>query len=116
RPAFHDVVAAEHFLSSALREEYAAHQKQNRELLHAAEHIPFSARALHRFAMSDLISQVMRAAFALVLVLGTAALVSTGSTSDVSKATPGPGHEMMLEKNSDGIAAYFATWLEKNVR
>jgi pimeloyl-ACP methyl ester carboxylesterase len=29
---------------------------------------------------------------------------------------PGNGHEMMLERNSDGIAAYFATWLEKNVR
>jgi pimeloyl-ACP methyl ester carboxylesterase len=29
---------------------------------------------------------------------------------------PGNGHEMMLEKNSDGIAAYFASWLEKNVR
>ena len=29
---------------------------------------------------------------------------------------PGNGHEMMLEKNSDGIAAYFETWLEKNVR
>jgi pimeloyl-ACP methyl ester carboxylesterase len=28
---------------------------------------------------------------------------------------PGNGHEMMLEKNSDGIAAYFETWLEKNV-
>lgn len=28
---------------------------------------------------------------------------------------PGNGHEMMLEKNSDGIAAYFASWLEKNV-
>jgi hypothetical protein len=28
---------------------------------------------------------------------------------------PGNGHEMMLEKNSDGIAAYFAGWLEKNV-
>lgn len=27
----------------------------------------------------------------------------------------GNGHEMMLEKNSDGIAAYFADWLEKNV-
>jgi pimeloyl-ACP methyl ester carboxylesterase len=29
---------------------------------------------------------------------------------------PGNGHEMMLEKNSDGIAAYFESWLEKNVR
>ncbi len=29
---------------------------------------------------------------------------------------PGNGHEMMLEKNSDGIAAVFETWLEKNVR
>jgi len=29
---------------------------------------------------------------------------------------PGNGHEMMLEKNSDGIAAYFEAWLEKNVR
>jgi pimeloyl-ACP methyl ester carboxylesterase len=29
---------------------------------------------------------------------------------------PGNGHEMMLEKNSDGIATYFAGWLEKNVR
>lgn len=29
---------------------------------------------------------------------------------------PGNGHEMMLEKNSDGIAAYFANWLDKNVR
>ena len=28
---------------------------------------------------------------------------------------PGNGHEMMLEKNSDGIAAYFASWLDKNV-
>ncbi len=29
---------------------------------------------------------------------------------------PGNGHEMMLEKNSDGIAAFFASWLEKNVK
>ncbi len=29
---------------------------------------------------------------------------------------PGNGHEMMLEKNSDGIAAFFATWFEKNVK
>jgi pimeloyl-ACP methyl ester carboxylesterase len=29
---------------------------------------------------------------------------------------PGNGHEMMLEKNSEGIAAYFEAWLEKNVR
>jgi len=29
---------------------------------------------------------------------------------------PGNGHEMMLEKNSDGIAAFFTTWLEKNVK
>lgn len=29
---------------------------------------------------------------------------------------PGNGHEMMLEKNSDGIAAYFESWLEKNAR
>jgi pimeloyl-ACP methyl ester carboxylesterase len=29
---------------------------------------------------------------------------------------PGNAHEMMLEKNSDGIAAYFDKWLEKNVR
>jgi len=28
---------------------------------------------------------------------------------------PGNAHEMMLEKNSDGIAAYFETWLAKNV-
>src|SRR3984885_942592 len=28
---------------------------------------------------------------------------------------PGNGHEMMLEKDSDGIAAYFESWLEKNV-
>jgi pimeloyl-ACP methyl ester carboxylesterase len=28
----------------------------------------------------------------------------------------GNGHEMMLEKNSDGIAAYFESWLEKNVK
>src|SRR5215469_2458562 len=27
----------------------------------------------------------------------------------------GNAHEMMLEKNSDGIAAYFEAWLEKNV-
>src|ERR1700676_454068 len=29
---------------------------------------------------------------------------------------PGNAHEMMLEKNSDGIAAFFAGWIEKNVR
>jgi pimeloyl-ACP methyl ester carboxylesterase len=29
---------------------------------------------------------------------------------------PGNGHEMMLEKNSDGIAAYFDQWIEKNVQ
>jgi len=29
---------------------------------------------------------------------------------------PGNGHEMMLEKNSDGIAAYFDSWMEKNVK
>jgi hypothetical protein len=29
---------------------------------------------------------------------------------------PGNGHEMMLEKNSDGIAAFFESWLQKNVR
>jgi len=28
----------------------------------------------------------------------------------------GNGHEMMLEKNSDGIAAYFEGWLEKRLR
>jgi len=28
----------------------------------------------------------------------------------------GNGHQMMSEKNSDGIAKYFMTWLEKNVR
>jgi hypothetical protein len=28
---------------------------------------------------------------------------------------PGNGHEMMLEKNSDGIAAFFDSWLQKNV-
>jgi pimeloyl-ACP methyl ester carboxylesterase len=28
---------------------------------------------------------------------------------------PGNGHQMMLEKNSDAIAAYFESWLEKNV-
>jgi pimeloyl-ACP methyl ester carboxylesterase len=28
---------------------------------------------------------------------------------------PGNAHEMMLEKNSDGIAAYFESWIEKNV-
>jgi pimeloyl-ACP methyl ester carboxylesterase len=27
----------------------------------------------------------------------------------------GNGHEMMLEKNSDGIAVYFESWLEKNI-
>jgi pimeloyl-ACP methyl ester carboxylesterase len=29
---------------------------------------------------------------------------------------PGNGHEMMLEKNSDGIAAFFSTWLDKTLR
>jgi pimeloyl-ACP methyl ester carboxylesterase len=29
---------------------------------------------------------------------------------------PGNAHEMMLEKNSDGIAAFFESWIEKNVR
>jgi pimeloyl-ACP methyl ester carboxylesterase len=29
---------------------------------------------------------------------------------------PGNAHEMMLEKNSDGIAAYLESWMEKNVR
>ena len=29
---------------------------------------------------------------------------------------PGNAHEMMLEKNSDGIAKFFESWLEKNVR
>jgi pimeloyl-ACP methyl ester carboxylesterase len=29
---------------------------------------------------------------------------------------PGNGHEMMLEKNSDGIAAFFENWIEKNIR
>jgi pimeloyl-ACP methyl ester carboxylesterase len=28
----------------------------------------------------------------------------------------GNAHEMMLEKNSDGIARYFESWIEKNVR
>jgi hypothetical protein len=28
---------------------------------------------------------------------------------------PGSAHEMMLEKNSDGIAAFFESWIEKNV-
>ena len=28
---------------------------------------------------------------------------------------PGNAHEMMLEKNSDGIARYFESWIEKNV-
>ena len=28
----------------------------------------------------------------------------------------GNGHQFMVEKNSDGIAKYFMTWLEKNVR
>jgi pimeloyl-ACP methyl ester carboxylesterase len=28
---------------------------------------------------------------------------------------PGNAHEMMLEKNSDGIAAFFESWIEKNV-
>jgi hypothetical protein len=28
----------------------------------------------------------------------------------------GNGHQTMSEKNSDGIAKYFMTWLEKNVR
>jgi pimeloyl-ACP methyl ester carboxylesterase len=28
---------------------------------------------------------------------------------------PGNAHEMMLEKNSDGIAAFFEGWIEKNV-
>jgi pimeloyl-ACP methyl ester carboxylesterase len=29
---------------------------------------------------------------------------------------PGNAHEMMLEKNSDGIAKFFQSWIEKNVR
>jgi len=29
---------------------------------------------------------------------------------------PGNGHQMMMEKNSDGIAGYFETWLAKNVK
>jgi pimeloyl-ACP methyl ester carboxylesterase len=29
---------------------------------------------------------------------------------------PGNAHEMMLEKNSDGIAKFFESWIEKNVR
>jgi pimeloyl-ACP methyl ester carboxylesterase len=29
---------------------------------------------------------------------------------------PGNAHEMMLEKNSDGIAAFLESWMEKNVR
>jgi pimeloyl-ACP methyl ester carboxylesterase len=29
---------------------------------------------------------------------------------------PGNAHEMMLEKNSDGMAAFFESWIEKNVR
>jgi hypothetical protein len=28
----------------------------------------------------------------------------------------GNAHEMMLEKNSDGIAAFFESWIEANVR
>ena len=28
----------------------------------------------------------------------------------------GNGHQFMVEKNSDGIAKYFMSWLEKNVR
>ncbi len=28
----------------------------------------------------------------------------------------GNGHEMMLEKNSDEIAKFIATWMQKNVR
>ncbi|MFY9527508.1 MAG: alpha/beta hydrolase [Candidatus Acidiferrales bacterium] len=29
---------------------------------------------------------------------------------------PGNAHEMMLERNSDGIAAYFQSWIDRNVR
>jgi hypothetical protein len=29
---------------------------------------------------------------------------------------PGNGHQFMSEKNSAGIAKFFMSWLEKNVR
>jgi hypothetical protein len=29
---------------------------------------------------------------------------------------PGNGHQFMSEKNSAGIAKFFMTWLDKNVR
>jgi hypothetical protein len=33
-----------------------------------------------------------------------------------SVGLPGNAHEMMLEKNSDAIAAFFEKWIEANVR
>jgi len=29
---------------------------------------------------------------------------------------PGPGHEMMLEKNSDAIIKFIEAWMSKNIK
>lgn len=47
-------------------------------------------------------SNLVLAAFAMVAVCGCAPVT-------------GNAREMMLEKNSDGIAAFFEKWIDKNV-
>jgi len=42
--------------------------------------------------------------------------VKTTYTKLEDVGLPGNAHEMMLEKNSDGIARYFEKWIEQNVR
>jgi pimeloyl-ACP methyl ester carboxylesterase len=41
--------------------------------------------------------------------------VKTGYVKLEDVGLPGNAHEMMLEKNSDGIAKFFESWIEKNV-
>jgi pimeloyl-ACP methyl ester carboxylesterase len=41
--------------------------------------------------------------------------VKTGYVKLEDVGLPGNAHEMMLEKNSDGIAKFFEGWIEKNV-
>lgn len=41
--------------------------------------------------------------------------VKTGYVKLEDVGLPGNAHEMMLEKNSDGIAKFFESWIEKNL-
>ena len=53
----------------------------------------------------------------IVLLFATATFagVKTDYVKLEDVGLPGNAHEMMLEKNSDGIAAFFESWIEKNV-